>query len=260
MTQESDTPVDTGVGEENGAGAEEQSAGDSGKQSYLGTYKSRDEAEKGLREKEALIARLQSERDRAQNEGTKLHDLLEQLVKSQTQKGEPKSKQDDEAHVQSLVDEIAGAFREDEGKGARKTLQILSAYVGDVEAKTRDEIGKTRKELEELTARQIGELRTLLEERDPEYVSQREKIKELSEELGLDPKQHRSLLMKLAQRESKTARPPRHDLPGSLGNGSGRGGDGDDSGEMTAEQEAIIASFIGGKLTAEEKKALRRRR
>lgn len=221
----------------------------------VGTYKSREEAERGLREKDETINRLRSERDRAAAH------LQEQMAAALTKLADASSrrdtKPDDTAQrVEALVTDIAEAFRADEAKGARKTLEVLNAYLADVESKGSREVEKTRKELRDEMETKLAEVRTLLADRDPEYVPVKDKVAELAQELGLDARAHREVLVKLARREAKTAHPGRHELPGGVVGAGSRAADEDGP---SVEELAMLEQFVG-KLSDKEKAALKRRK
>jgi len=212
-----------------------------------------------LKEKDAYIAKLMSERDRALNEGTRNSQLLEQLVKGQS-KGNGDGETDEQAaaaRVETLVEEVAAAFREDEAKGARKSLELMSSYAADVERKAKESLDLTKKELSELVASEVAKLRETLEERDPEFVQLADTVNDLAKELGLDPKKDKSMLLKLARREAKSQRPERHELPGGGGGRSGRGGE---EAALSSGEESYLTEGLGGKLTKAEKQFLSSRR
>jgi hypothetical protein len=252
MADEADTPAEAGVGET----AVEDGGGTAAETLDAKTARR-------LAEKDAYIAKLQSERDRALNEGTRNSQLLEQLIKGQQAPAKDGGSQNDsaaaDARVEALVEEMAAAFREDESKGSRKSLELMNSYAMDVERRAKESLDLTKKELAELVATEVAKLRETLEDRDPEYVQLADTVKGLTEELGLDPKKDRALLLKLARREAKPSRPDRHELPG--GGGAGRGGRGGDEVAIGAAEESYLTDGLGGgKLTKAEKEFLASRK
>jgi len=245
MTDEAETPADAGISavDEEVTPAEMETLDAKVQRRFV--------------EKDKYLNKLQAERDRLLQESTRNSQLLEQLVAGQTAGAGDKSEADDraaqEAKVESLVEEVAAAFREDESKGARKSLELMSSYAADVERRAKENLDLTKKEMAELVAAEVAKLRETLEERDPEFVQLADTVNDLARELGMDPRKDKAVLLKLARREVKSQRPERHELPGSGGGRSGRA-----SADMTlgAGDEEYLTQGLGGKLTKAEKQFL----
>jgi hypothetical protein len=249
-----DTP-ESGVQDEEEGAPGKAGQGKEESEFVVGTYKSRDEAERGIREKDETINRLRSERDRAAAAlQEKMANALTKLAEGQSGGG-GKASADAEAQVEALVAEMAEAFRADEAKGVRKTLEVFNRYLTDVEKAGSDRVEKTRAELREEFNVQMAEMKALLEDRDPEYVPLKDRVSELAKELGVDVRSHRELLVKLAKRDAKTQHPERHELPGGVVGGGGRASD--DGSDMSSQELAMLEGFVG-KLSDKERAALKR--
>ena len=232
---ETDTPSDEGTGD----------------QPYVGTYKSRTDAEKGLKEKDATITKLSqrlSELEKQANIGEALNKITELHAKADADEKGKFS----QAKVDQMVQDLAAAWQEGEDKGARRTLEYVSSVVEDAENMTRSEIEKVKAELR----KELDGVKHVLSERDPEWVQWRDEATRIADQLGLDPGQNRDVLLKFAKMTATTQHPPRHDLPG--GGGHGRMVPQEAAG-ITEAEAAFIAQATGRPLTADELKSLNKK-
>ena len=196
-----DTPVE-GIQEEDG---------DEGK-FVIGTYKSKEEAEKGFAEKEALISRLQSERDKAKSEGSKLNDILEKLTEATAAKAKPE--EDPSVQIEAFVEKAASALEDDPKAGIRMILEAVSSWQGQSEKQQAEARDTAIKEIASQLGQSVAEVKRTLSERDPEVLTYGARAKELAESVGVDFEANREVFLKLAKKDAKTDGPPRHDLPG----------------------------------------------
>jgi len=237
-----DTP-DEGV-QDDGAGDDTQP------QTYVGTYKSREEAEKGLREKEKFISQLQSERDKAKSDGAKLHDILEKLTEKVTRKDESPEPDSDEV-IQKVVDDLAEKLENDPKAAARQFLEIQNSYLSQSEqnqAKARDEAVKA---IADQLGMKVSTLEKKLAEADPETKAYRETARKLAEAAGEDFDANPSMFLKIAKATSGTQYPERPDLPG--GSETTRMAGGSDGVVLDDETKAAIG---WDDLTPKQKKEL----
>ena len=188
-------------------------ADDDQPQTYVGTYKSREEAEKGLREKEQFISKLQSERDKAKSEGAKLHEILEKLTDKVTRKTEEPAP-DSEEVIQKVIDDLAEKLENDPKAAARRLLEIQNSYLSQSEQSQ----AKAREEAVKQLANDLGVKVSTLEKRladaDPETKAYGETARKLAEAAGVDFDENRSMFIKIAKATSGTQHPERPDLPG----------------------------------------------
>lgn len=197
---------------------------------YAGTYKTKEEAEKGFVEKEETINRLRSERD-------KLRQQTEQLVNKfvETQKqSTPTPAPLDRKSIVALIDE----------KGGEAIVDVVERVLQEKDAEYERKYGSA-----------LNEMRKQLLDRDPDMLQYKDKVKELATELGVDEVQNRDLLLKMAKKLSKGQQPDRPELPGSSA-----------TTVIPSSQGPIVLRDIDasmlegvetiGKLTAEEKAAL----
>ncbi|MFZ4396799.1 MAG: hypothetical protein ACOYOU_14385 [Kiritimatiellia bacterium] len=218
-----------------------------------------------VREKDAFIAKLQSERDKARNEAERTKSADEKLAAAMERLAEATggarakdgSDADASARVNALIEDVAAAMREDEVKGTRKLVELMSGYAADVERKSSGELAKAKQELLDAFGAKEAELREMIAERDPEYVSAKDRVAQLAEELGIDPKRERSLLLKLVKREMKTSHPGREELPGGVGErGRSVGAERGNAVALSEQDYADIEAMSGVKLTDSEKRTL----
>ena len=197
-----DTP-DEGIQDESGDG-------DGG--FVLGTYKSIEEAKKGFEEKESLIRRLQSEKDKAKAEGSKLTDILEKLTEATTAKQEPK--EDPQAQIEAFVEKAASALEDDPKQGIRMILEAVSGWQGQSEKQQSEARETAVKEIAAQLGQSVAEVKRTLAERDPDVMAYGAAAKKLAEDAGIEFEANRETLIRIAKATAKTDQPPRHELPG----------------------------------------------
>lgn len=211
-------------------------------QTYLGTFKTKEEAEKGWRESQSFQSRLQSERDQARAEIEKLNSqVLGKLTDAITQKGESqgKSQADIEAELERAAAEI-------ETGGGKAAMQWMSRYAMDAqdkaEARVMAKIAPQLKALEDRLAKTAEKGITS----DPEYQAYRSEISAL-EKLGVTDKE---LALKMAKAVKPKSQPNRPAIPGSVTGSRARVEEND------AEMNAGEAEFLCDQLNKVLKKPL----
>lgn len=172
---------------------------------YAGTYKTKEEVEKGLTEKEATINRLRSERDKARQQAEQLVGKLMARDAPLTETRHPESQpiarpQLDRKTIAALIDE----------KGGDGVVDVLGQVLDENDAVNERRFSEYRKQTDAV----IAEMHKQLLDRDPEMLQYRDKVSELATKLGVDPDQHRDLLLKFAKELSGNSQPARPDLPG----------------------------------------------
>lgn len=204
---------------------------------------------------EAKAAREALEQLRTQS---KLAEAVDRLASA---KAEPKA--DDgaaaKAQYERLRDEVAEALRTGEKEAAEKLLELMPAYARDAEDRGEAKSAAKLKALEDKFSAEVAALRDRFGEVDPEIAPYREKMKEIAERTGLDPKNERDrkVLQVLAKDAAKTEHPPREELPGSTGGGGGRAAAGGQGRVLAAAEESYLLDGLpGGKLTKAEREAL----
>ena len=238
-----------------------QKGGDlSGKGGEQGT----DDKDARVTKLEETIRNLQSERDKARSDASKQTEMLAELkdiAKSQANREPGESAKQQNDRINDMVNEIAEAMREDEAKGARKLLEMMSLYSSDSESRAAKAFQAELMAIRESNKAEMDAMRAKLEDFDPEWQAVKEKAKEVAERLGLDlsDSRQREIAIKQARTEVGTQHATgRHALPG--GYESTRVLGRDDGGDISPEVEALLAGTAVGKLSAEEKKALARKR
>ena len=218
---------------------------------FVGTYRTREDTEKGIKEKDTTINRYKDDRNRLIQENKKLQEqVLSKLTDAVAAKTSPAAPAKSEADVMAEVKVIAEKI--DEG-GGEVIVDVLNSYLRDTEVN----LTKSRRaELESLKSEvegKITKLEGLMADRDPEYLAVGpQRVTELMEELGCD----RTTAVKVAKRyEAKPAQPERPAVPGNTS--ADRVTTQGDEGTLKQESVDFLESMPQiGKLTDAEKKAL----
>jgi len=167
-------------------------------QFYAGTYKTRDEAEKGIREAQLTVNRAFAERDKLMAKVNELTATLQKAVEGRTPERQP-----------PVIDRAALAKEVDE-RGGQGVLDVLERFAKETDAEYDRRLAEVNRKAEE----RIAQLEKMMRDRDPEYLTHREKVVEMAERMGLDPDQNRDLLMKVVKELNRNAVPGRPDIPG----------------------------------------------
>lgn len=171
---------------------------------YLSTYLTREEAEKGLSEKDETINRLKSERDKASAKAED-NDALRALIDKMSAPAATETPQRDLAKIKEHWQQKL----EEEGNPA------LWDLIAAIESEKDVEIKAMLAERDEKVAQQLQELKQLSDARDPSFLPYREKVTELAEEMGLDPVKDRDVLVKVAKKLGPE-QPPTPERPGGM--------------------------------------------
>ena len=245
-----DTP-DTGIQDGDGTGGDQSDV-------YLGTYKTKEAAEKGLAELTKTLSRYQSERDHAKAEAEKLKaDVLSKLADATAQNAKPaEPKEDPQAQVDAAVKKMAKAMEDgDYEAAARMQLEIQSGWLTQSEQQLKSTFEQELQERADKLGLTVKELKAVIDARDPDMLAYGEAAKELAESVGVDFDGNRDMFIKIAKKNATTDAPPRHELPGgSVANGV-VGSDGGGV-QLTAAEKAAIG---WDKLSPAEQKAMEKK-
>jgi hypothetical protein len=189
----------TGAGNGTETNSSAAPSGNPAESFYAGTYKSREDAEKGIREKELAVNRAFAERDNANKQIAELTATLRKVAEGRVPE-----------RVAPVIDREALAKEVDE-KGGKGVLDVLEKFARETDAEYDRRLAEVTKNYDA----KLGEITKSLRDRDPEYLQNREKVVEMAERMGLDPDQHRDLLMKVVREVGRNASPGRPDLPGN---------------------------------------------
>jgi hypothetical protein len=187
---------------------------------FVSQYKDKVTAEEGIKEKDRYIEQLTAERDQASRKSSQLEtEVLAELAKAQSRPSGPTQEQlaaQREAEVNHLVEDLASAFRDDDVKGSRKALQIMSSYAADVQDQAQRQLDKTKTELSEQFSKELDGVKNVLAERDPDVVQHGESARRLAESARLDfaDPEIRKTLIGVVKAQQSTQHPSRPDLPG----------------------------------------------
>lgn len=175
---------------------------------FLGTYKSKEEAEKGLHEKDKTIAQLAERMKKLESEANStkaIETFAAQMAASTAPKGE--SKEDLAERRKQLAEEIA------ENPG--KAVDYMSQLAEELEAASEKKIA----ELQETWKQQLDERLSSVASKsdvDPDFVARRDEVLEIEKEFGLS----RDKALALAKRLKPEVEPiAREIIPGGGGNG-----------------------------------------
>ena len=172
---------------------------------YLGTYSTREEAEKGLAEKEQFANRMKTERDEARAKAGEI-DVLKSLVEKMSNPAPSAPARRDQSEILSSWKERL------EEEGAPAIVDLLASVEADKEAAWKEMLAERDKSAEQ----QLAELKAMIAGQDPEYLAHKDKVAELAEELGLDAIKDRSTLIKFAKKLGPE-QPPAPERAGGMG-------------------------------------------
>jgi hypothetical protein len=195
----------TGAGNSTETNSSAAPSGNPAESFYAGTYKSREDAEKGIREKELAVNRAFAERDNANKQIAELTATLRKVAEGRVPE-----------RVAPVIDREALAKEVDE-KGGKGVLDVLEKFARETDAEYDRRLAEVTKNYDA----KLGEITKSLRDRDPEYLQNREKVVELAERMGLDPESTipamsaRDFLLKVAKELNRNASPGRPDLPGN---------------------------------------------
>jgi len=157
--------------------------GDNAESTFVGTYKTKEAAEKGLREKDEFINKLKAEVE-ASRKASKTDEILALLAKNEGKTPEPaRDPEKDWAPVLEKWD-----------AGDAKT------QLGIIEALLNERIGSRTSQLEKLVQDKVLELTRGLKDVDPTWQKVKDRASELAKELGMDVnnERDRDVLIKIA--------------------------------------------------------------
>ena len=235
-------------------------------QSFLHTWQSKDDAEKGVKDLLSQVGKSNTERQRAQErmqtleaEVQKLRDdrldKLTDYVAATAGSGNGNSAADAE---RQFLEQLAERFDSEGGKALTELLPEYGQRVAD-DAYNRA-LAEFKKQ-NELTNKELAELKSVLKARDPEWVANQDRVAKLADELGVDAgamsDEQRTLLIQVAKREKareKAAHPDRPQIAGTT--------DTDYAGGSTTPpklDEAIVANLKARGATDEDIAAVAKR-
>ena len=213
-------------------------------ETYIGSYKSKDEAEKGLAEKDKTIDKLRSERDKALSSGTKVQgELLEKLAQVVT-------KQNSKSGSKELNEEFDSLAKRFENGDGRDQLEVIRDVLVDSETA---QDAKYMAEIADLKSQVSG----LVEKVSISDNPLKESILELEKEMpGLTNEVYTKMAEKLEGLKGNSLQPPRPNLPGNTG-GQQIAGSAENTSKLSSKQEAFIKAQFGD-VTPEEVEQLRK--
>ena len=236
-----------------------------GDENFVGSYKTKEAAEEGIAERNRYVEQVTAERDQARAKTEQLQgEVLVKLAASQEAAAAPKGPTpeqeaaEQERQAQALVEELADAYKEDEVKGSRKALQIMSRYSADAKAAAAQQIEDATKAMENKLAASIGEVQKTLAERDPDILQHGDTAEKMAVAAGVDYTNPdvKAAFIGLAKATAKeTEHPERAMLPG--GAPATRTVTGNDAPFLSEYEKAALASTGMRPVTAEEEKALK---
>lgn len=166
---------------------------------YVGTYRTKEDAEKGLHEKDETIGRLKNEKGELLSEKKRLEEQvlfkLAEAIDAQRPSDKPvKSDADIQVELQKLATRI-------DDEGGKAIIDVLTSYGHDIETSIVQRTAKQTEELQKL----IGALQRQVEEQNPEYLSRKEIVGELEKKF---PQVGRATLLEIAKLYIKPVEQP----------------------------------------------------
>jgi len=194
--------IDEGATSPEDAEATSEGDGTAESQFVVGTYKTKDEAEKGIKEKDRYISELKARVQQAED----LKKVLETVTKGKEQKAEQPREPD--LNLEELTTEWA------EGD-PQKQFSVLSKLLSHNEKR----LSQQQQQQMQTVLERIESIGAKLETVDPVYVQTNDRVVELAEKIGADANDPatRKLLMKLAKSELEgDSHPNRPMIPGGM--------------------------------------------
>lgn len=219
---------------------------------YVGTYKNREEAERGFQEKEAYIAKLRSEHDKAQARLDAMqNEVLGKLTSAVTTGA--KSAGDDAGAKAQKAKEIE-KLKEDLRADPANAVELFNAWLVESEGlltkKMQDQVETLTKQIEVISGR--------LTTASPEYQQNKEIVESLTKK-GVPLQQAIEIAKEFAPMMAGGGRSDKASPPGNTGGAGAAGGDGDTPRGMQAEALDMLSRLVPGGLSDNERKRLARR-
>ncbi len=238
---------DPAAGVQNGTGKAGDGGTDEGQQHqpFLGTFKTKEDAEKGFTDLQQQLQRFQSEADKTKAENTRLQsEVLEKLSQAVSQKQEGSTQDDIDAQLRAFAEEY------DEKGDGQMLVDFVSGAMNATEEraykKAKGELGAELESLKEL----VSGLSSKVLQNSPEFLEVKEQVDAISK---IAPNVDRETAIKLAKvlkEASGPAQPAQPNRPGTTG---GFGGGGDEGGGINWEEEE---ARLGVKISADQRKEL----
>jgi len=199
-------------------------------------YKSKDDAAKGIAEKDRYIEELKA---KLEQQGSQ-EQMLQKMTESISTAVRPTKP---EVDVDELLESYATKIDEEGGKAV---VGLLDEYLRVKEQQESEQIKALLSERDQ----KIEQLQSRLLDFDPRYQARREQIDQVQNDLGVD----RETAVKFVEKYMKQPeQPERPQLPGS--SETYRNGNGD-AARLDAESRAALNGVLKRPLTPEEEKAL----
>lgn len=227
---------------------------------YLGTWKTKEDAEKGVGELTRMLNESRSRENKAKSEAEKVrNEQLSKLTEAVSAMSAPKGKT--QADVEA---ERAQTLQRWEDQGNAAILEDISASLAQVEKRASEGVkGELRAEIASLKEALTGfqsQVQNRLGDLDPAYLAKKDLVDSLisdAKERGQELSRQQAMYMAdvIDSKTAKTDSPDRPPLPGQLG-GAGRVVDA--AGELTLpdEEVAMIEQATGVKMTEATKRHL----
>ncbi len=216
-----------------------------------------DATEKRRRDQDETVRRSMAEAKQAREEAdllrnqSKLTAAVDRLATSGSAEA---TAADQKARFEQARTDLAEAIGKGDVEGAERFLSYMQAYGTDAETRATAKAEARMKEMRDELMAEITGLKQRQSDQDPDYVPHRERINELAEKYGLDPKNEkdRRTLLAFAKDTAKTEHPAR-ELPGGGGGGSGRVANGGAGDVMSFDEMNALAKSSGlREMTREE--------
>jgi len=224
--------------------------GDTTQKSFLATYRTKEDAEKGLREKDETITRFKQERDNALHNASSQDAILERLVEIESKRAET-SVQPQETQAEQEA-RYAAMIQEWDEKGSEVIARDVTNLLRDSETRLTKAQTQEREKLES----EITLLKQQLEGQHPDVVAYGETINEL--ELGKKfPNLSKAKLVEIARMVRPEVQQPARPEPAGTTE-STRTVEPESGSTVSADMKDTLEALYG-KLTKEELDALGRK-
>lgn len=220
---------------------------------YVGTYKNREEAERGFQEKEAYIAKLRSEHDKAQARLDAMQSEVLGKLTSAVTSGNGKAAGDDAGAKAQKAKEIE-KLKEDIRADPANAVELFNAWLVESEGLL---TAKMQKQVETLSE-QIAALNGRMVTASPEYQQNKEMVESLTKK-GIPLQKAIEIAQEFAPMMNGGGRSDKGSPPGTTGGTGAAAGTGDNPSGMSAAEIDLLAKLVPGGLSDNERKRLARR-
>ncbi len=243
--------TDTLIDDQTRTGATEAGApaheADNADDFYVGTWKDREAAERGIREQRAALTKAQQEAARLRDEQERIR---ENILAKLADRADGNGNRDSKPATQAVDWD---ALKREIDENPHRAIEITQQWLREVDEGNREVVNQVKSEL----AKEIESLRESILASSPEYQQHKELVEQIKQTTGCKTKQAVELAKTLLATRGP-AQPEAPLPPGAIRNDAG--GYGASSGEGDVTVGGLLNQLVGDLTPAEIKELKRMRR